>query len=66
MEHIHDDGGRAAAGFVGKTGDCVTRAITIATGKDYQRCIRTFTRESVNMSQHTVTVLAGRWPGVRG
>jgi hypothetical protein len=26
-----DDGGRAAAGFKGKTGDCVTRAIAIAT-----------------------------------
>ncbi len=30
------DGGRAAAGYVGKTGDCVTRAIAIATGKPYQ------------------------------
>ena len=31
-----DDGGRAAAGFKGKTGDCVARAITIATGKQYR------------------------------
>jgi hypothetical protein len=31
-----DDGGRAAAGFKGKTGDCVTRAIAIATGKPYR------------------------------
>lgn len=30
------DGGRAAAGFLGKTGDCVTRAIAIATGKPYK------------------------------
>ena len=30
MKHIHDDGGRAAAGFKGKTGDCVTRAWSIA------------------------------------
>jgi hypothetical protein len=30
-----DDGGRSAAGFTGKTGDCVTRAIAIATGLDY-------------------------------
>lgn len=33
---IHNDGGRAAAGFKGKAGDCVTRAIAIASGLDYQ------------------------------
>jgi len=32
----YDDGGRAAAGYKGVTGDCVTRAIAIATGKPYQ------------------------------
>jgi sRNA-binding protein len=32
----YDDGGRAAAGFKGKAGDCVTRAIAIATGKPYR------------------------------
>lgn len=36
MKHIHHDGGRAAAGYKGATGDCVTRAIAIATGKPYQ------------------------------
>lgn len=30
------DGGRAAAGFKGDTGDCVTRAIAIATGMPYK------------------------------
>ena len=30
------DGGRAAAGFKGDAGDCVTRAIAIATGKPYR------------------------------
>jgi hypothetical protein len=34
---IYDDGGRAAAGFRGDAGDCVTRAIAIATGLDYRR-----------------------------
>jgi hypothetical protein len=33
---VYDDGGRAAAGFKGKTGDCVCRAIAIATGEPYQ------------------------------
>ena len=31
----YNDGGREEAGFVGSVGDCVTRAIAIATGKDY-------------------------------
>lgn len=33
---VHDDGGRAAAGFRGHTGDCVTRAIAIATEIPYR------------------------------
>lgn len=32
----HNDGGRAQAGYKGAAGDCVCRAITIATGKPYQ------------------------------
>jgi hypothetical protein len=34
-EFVEDDGGRAAAGYAEATGDCVARAITIATGKLY-------------------------------
>jgi len=37
LQHVYDDGGREAAGFTGKTGDCVTRAITIASGADYRQ-----------------------------
>ena len=35
---VYDDGGRKAAGFTGETpvGDCVPRAIAIATGKPYR------------------------------
>jgi hypothetical protein len=33
---VYDDGGRAKAGYKGQAGDCVTRAIAIATGKPYQ------------------------------
>ena len=36
MEWIYDDGGRAAAGFKGTTGDCVCRAIAIATEMPYR------------------------------
>jgi hypothetical protein len=37
VKFIKDDGGRAAAGFKGETGDCVTRAIAVATGLGYRR-----------------------------
>ena len=36
MEFKYNDGGRSLAGYLGKTGDCVCRAICIATGKPYQ------------------------------
>ena len=36
LRFIRDDGGRAAAGYKGNAGDCVTRAIAIATGKPYE------------------------------
>jgi hypothetical protein len=35
MRWVKDDGGRAAAGYKGQAGDCVCRAIAIATGKPY-------------------------------
>lgn len=35
MKTVYDDGGREAAWFKGKTRDCVTRAIAIATGMRY-------------------------------
>lgn len=37
MHFVYDDGGREAAGFKGKTGDCVCRAIAIATGMPYKQ-----------------------------
>jgi hypothetical protein len=36
MLHIYNDGGRAEAGYKGKTGDCVCRAIAIAGNFPYQ------------------------------
>jgi hypothetical protein len=35
MEYVYNDGGREAAGYKGKTGDCAVRAISIATGIPY-------------------------------
>lgn len=36
MDFVFHDGGRVSAGYKGRTGDCVTRSIAIATGKPYQ------------------------------
>ena len=36
MDWVFDDGGRAAAGYKGKTGDCVCRAIAIAVERPYK------------------------------
>lgn len=37
MKYVYDDGGRAAAGFKGHAGDCVSRAVAIASGKPYAK-----------------------------
>lgn len=37
MKYRYNDGGRAGAGFKGTTGDCVIRAIAIATGQWYRK-----------------------------
>jgi hypothetical protein len=37
LQFQFDDGGRNAAGYKGKTGDCVVRSIAIATGLPYQQ-----------------------------
>lgn len=36
MIWVYNDGGRRAAGYRGKSGDCVTRAIAIAAQRPYQ------------------------------
>ena len=42
------DGGRTAAGYCGKTGDCVVRSIAIATGLPYQHIYDLVNRASVH------------------
>ena len=41
-----NDGGRAEAGFRGSTHDCVTRAVGIATEKNYREVYTAFSKES--------------------
>ena len=42
-----DNGGRKAAGYSGKTGDCVARAIAIATGTSYPEVARMIAMEAM-------------------
>ena len=37
MEFNFNDGGRAKAGYKGRTGDCVTRAVAIAAELPYKQ-----------------------------
>jgi hypothetical protein len=46
MKFITDDGGREAAGYKGDTGDCVTRAIAIATEFPYKRVYKDLHRRA--------------------
>lgn len=41
MQYVFNDGGRAAAGHKGFTGDCVCRSICIATGLPYDEVYAT-------------------------
>ena len=45
MQFQFNDGGRKAAGFKGYTGDCVVRAIAIATGIEYRTLYNRLSRE---------------------
>ena len=48
MKVTYNDGGRAAAGFVGGAGDCVTRSIAIATGVPYREVYDALNALAVN------------------
>ncbi len=44
MKFIYDDGGRAAAGYKGLAGDCVARAVAIASGRPYEEVYNDLSR----------------------
>jgi len=45
---VWDDGGRAEAGYRGKTGDCAVRAVSIATGVPYKKLYQEFKKDNPN------------------
>ncbi len=66
MQFVWDDGGRAACGYVGLTGDCVPRAIAIATGIAYREIYERLGRESAKSPRFGVnTATAAAFLGER-
>lgn len=54
MDFIWNDGGRAACGFVGLTGDCVARSIAIAMGSVYRDVYDTLGKDCEKSPRHGV------------
>ena len=53
-----DDGGRSAAGYKGKAGDCVIRSIAIVTGMNYQKVYQDLYNANENFRISSKTKLA--------
>ena len=58
MKFNYNDGGREAAGFKGKTGDCVCRAIAIAAERPYKEVydlINEHSKKERNSKRHKIS-----------
>jgi len=60
MKFKFNDGGRAAAGYKGTTGDCVVRSIAIASGLPYQEVYDELNRRSKIFNTKKRTKLRGK------
>ena len=56
MDFVWNDGGRSACGFVGTTGDCVARAIAVATGRHYRDVYDELGKRSLKSPRNGVPV----------
>ena len=45
---VYNDGGREAEGYKGKAGDCVARAVAIASGRNYQEIYQRLAEGNAN------------------
>jgi hypothetical protein len=68
MDFRYNDGGRIAAGYKGKTGDCVARAIAIATGLMYQDIYTKLALGNQNqrITKRTKKSIAGKKTAAKG
>ena len=64
--YVFNDGGRAEAGYSGSAGDCVTRAIAIASGLPYQEVYDRLSQgcKSQRRSKHQKTKMSSARDGV--
>ena len=60
MKFIENDGGRAFAGYKGEAGDCVTRAIAIATESEYDEVYDALFARSVEYGETKYNQVAKR------
>lgn len=60
MQFIENDGGRRAAGFKGNAGDCVCRAIAIASGRPYKEVYDALAHGNANQRVTRRSKKAGR------
>ena len=58
----HNNGGRAAAGYTGTAGDCVARAIAIASGRPYKEV---YDRLAEGNAKQRITKRTGKTAGKR-
>lgn len=57
LDFLFDDGGRQASGFKGRAGDCVARAVSIASGRPYQEVYK---RLADGMGDQRKTIRSGK------
>ena len=69
MTFHRNDGGRASDGISGSSGDCVVRAIAIATGRDYRQVhdmVNEAIREAPLRGRRAARREAGAWGARKG
>lgn len=64
MKWVFDDGGRAQAGFKGRNGDCVTRAISIVLEMPYAVVVNMVDVAATAETPHNVTLRSSSQTGV--
>ena len=65
MKYEYNDGGRSEAGYKGSTGDCVVRAISIASEKPYQEVYDLVNSYASNEYKSRVSKKSNARTGVR-
>ena len=65
MKYEYNDGGRSEAGYKGSTGDCVVRAISIASQKPYQEVYDLVNSYASNEYKSRVSKKSNARTGVR-